>query len=206
MRDPGLTGSILDRSVAAMTLEAGPLMRAAAVALAVALTAAAAQFTIPLPFTAGPFTMGPLAVLLTGAALGARLGFVAQALYLAAGAAGLAVFTPSPTLPPGPLRLIGPTGGYLMAYPIAAFLTGYLAERGWDRRYLTSYAAMLAGLFLIFTGGVTWLAAAYTGSFAAAFAQGAAPFILADLVKAAAAAMILPQLWWFVGQAEGRRP
>jgi biotin transport system substrate-specific component len=63
---------------------------------------------------------------------------------------------------------------------------------------------MLAGLFLIFTGGVTWLAAAYTGSFAAAFAQGAAPFILADLVKAAAAAMILPQLWRFVGPAEGR--
>jgi biotin transport system substrate-specific component len=204
MRDHVVTGSILDRSVAAITLEAGPLIRAAAVALAVALTAAAAQFTILLPFTAVPFTMGPLAVLLTGAALGARLGFVAQALYLAAGAAGLAVFTPSPTLPPGPLRLIGPTGGYLMAYPIAAFLTGYLAERGWDRRYLTSYAAMLAGLFLIFTGGVTWLAVAYTGSFAAAFAQGAAPFILADLVKAAAAAMILPQLWRFVGPAEGR--
>jgi biotin transport system substrate-specific component len=162
MGDHGLTGSILDRSVAAITLEAGPLIRAAAVALAVALTAAAAQFTILLPFTAVPFTMGPLAVLLTGAALGSRLGFVAQALYLAAGAAGLAVFTPSPTLPPGPLRLIGPTGGYLMAYPIAAFLTGYLAERGWDRRYLTSYAAMLAGLFLIFTSGVTWLAVAYT--------------------------------------------
>jgi biotin transporter BioY len=95
MRDHVVTGSILDRSVAAITLEAGPLIRAAAVALAVALTAAAAQFTILLPFTAVPFTMGPLAVLLTGAALGARLGFVAQALYLAAGAAGLAVFTPS---------------------------------------------------------------------------------------------------------------
>jgi biotin transport system substrate-specific component len=195
MREHVLTGSILDRSVAAMTRTAAPLIRAAAVALAVVLTAAAAQFTILLPFTAVPFTMGPFAVLLTGAALGARPGFVAQALYLAAGAAGLAVFTPSLTLPPGPLRLIGPTGGYLMAYPIAAFVTGYLAQRGWDRRYLTSFAAMLVGLLVIFTGGVTWLAVAYTHSFAAAFAQGAAPFILADLVKAAAAALILPQVW-----------
>ena len=200
MRDHVLAGSILDRSVATITLEAGPLIRAAAVALAVALTAAAAQFTILLPFTAVPFTMGPFAVLLTGAALGARLGFVAQALYLAAGAAGLPVFTPSPTLPPGPLRLIGPTGGYLMAYPIAAFVTGYLSQRGWDRRYLTSFAAMLAGLFVIFTGGVTWLAVAFTGSLAAAFAQGAAPFILIDFVKAAAAAMILPQIWKVVGR------
>jgi biotin transport system substrate-specific component len=200
MRDHVLAGSLLDRSVATMTLEAGPLIRAAAVALAVALTAAAAQFTILLPFTAVPFTMGPFAVLLTGAALGARLGFVTQALYLAAGAAGLPVFTPSPTLPPGPLRLIGPTGGYLMAYPLAAFATGYLAQHGWDRRYLTSFAAMLAGLFVIFTGGVTWLAVAFTGSLAAAFAQGAAPFILIDLVKAAAAAMVLPQVWKVVGR------
>jgi biotin transport system substrate-specific component len=91
--------------------------------------------------------------------------------------------------------LIGPTGGYLMAYPVAALVTGYLAQRGWDRRYLTSFAAMLVGLLVIFTGGVTWLAAVYTHSLAAAFAQGAAPFILADLVKAAAAALILPLVW-----------
>ncbi len=195
MRAHVFAGSILDRSVATATLQVAPIIRAAAVALAVALTAAAAQFTIPLPFTAVPFTLGPLAVLLTGAALGARLGFVAQMLYLAAGATGLAVFTPSPTLPPGALRLIGPTGGYLMAYPIAAFTIGFLAQRGWDRRYLTSFAAMLAGLVVIFTGGVSWLALMYTTSFAAAFAQGAAPFLLTDILKAAAAAMILPQAW-----------
>ena len=200
MRDHVLSESILDRSVATVQLQTAPLIRGAAVALAVVLTAAAAQFTLPVPFTAVPFTLGPLAVLLTGAALGARLGFVAQALYLAAGAAGLSVFTPSPTLPPGALRLIGPTGGYLMAYPIAAFTIGFLAQRGWDRRYLTSFAAMLVGLAVIFTGGVSWLAIAYTGSFATAFAQGAAPFILPDLVKAAAAAMILPQAWRIYGR------
>ena len=195
MRDHAFSGSILDRSVATVTLQAAPLIRAAAVALAVVLTAAAAQFTLPLPFTAVPFTLGPLAVLLTGAALGSRLGFVAQMLYLSAGAAGLSVFTPSVTLPPGALRLIGPTGGYLLAYPIAAFVTGLLAERGWDRRYLTSFAAMIAGLVVIFTGGVSWLAINYTKSVSLAFAQGAAPFLLADLLKAAAAAMILPQAW-----------
>ena len=200
MRDHVSSGSILDRSVATVTLQAAPVIRGAAVVLSVVLTAAAAQFTIPLPFTAVPFTLGPLAVLLTGAALGARLGFVTQALYLAAGAIGLAVFTPSLTLPPGALRLIGPTGGYLLAYPIAAFAVGLLAQRGWDRRYLTSFAAMLVGLAIIFTGGVTWLAVAFTGSFALAFAQGAAPFILADLVKAAAAAMILPQAWKLYGR------
>ena len=195
MRDHVFSGSILDRSVATVSLQAAPMIRAAAVALAVLLTAAAAQFTLPLPFTAVPFTLGPLAVLLTGAALGARLGFVTQALYLAAGAIGLSVFTPSVTLPPGALRLIGPTGGYLLAYPVAAFVVGYLAQRGWDRRYLTSLAAMLVGLTIIFAAGVSWLAIAFTGSFAVAFAQGAAPFILADLVKAAAAALILPQAW-----------
>jgi biotin transport system substrate-specific component len=186
-------GSLLESRVA--TLEPAPLLRAAAVALAVLLTAGAAQFTMPLPFTAVPFTFGPMAVLLTGAALGSRLGFTAQALYLAAGATGLSVFTPSATLPPGALRLLGPTGGYLIAYPVAAFVTGFLAERGWDRRYVTSLAAMLVGLAIILFSGVIWLAAVYTRSLPAAVAQGFAPFILADLVKCAAAAAILPQAW-----------
>ena len=111
-----------------------------------ALTAAAAQISLPLPFTAVPFTLQPMVVLLGGMALGPRLGMASQMLYLAAGIAGLPVFAASPMLPPGPLRLLGPTGGYLMAYPFAAFVTGALAERGFDRRYLTSVLAMLAGL------------------------------------------------------------
>ena len=121
-------------------------VRAAAVGLGVLITAAAAQFTMPVPFTAVPFVLTPFAVMLVGAALGSRLGFATQVLYLAAGAAGLPVFAPSLVLPPGAGRLIGPTGGYLLAYPVAAFVTGWLAERGWDRRYLTSLASMLAGL------------------------------------------------------------
>ena len=177
-------------------------IRIAVVALAVALTSAAAQFTTPLPFTAVPFTLTPMAVLLTGAALGSRLGAISQALYLAAGALGLAVFSPSATLPPGWLRLIGPTGGYLMAYPLAAFATGLLAERGWDRRYATSLGAMLVGLAIIYLGGVSWLMAAFQPSLAAAIAAGLAPFLALDLLKAAAAAWILPRTWRLLGRRE----
>lgn len=173
--------------------------RALVVALAVVLTSASAQFTMPLPFTAVPFVLTPMVVLLTSAALGSRLGLLAQVIYVAAGAAGLAIFAPSPTLPPGFLRLIGPTGGYLMAYPIAAFVTGSLAERGWDRRYLTSAAAMLAGLAVIFIGGVAWLSVSTTHSLSLAIAGGFLPFVALDVVKVLAAAAILPQAWRLIG-------
>jgi biotin transport system substrate-specific component len=175
-------------------------IKAAVVGLAVALTAASAQFTLPMPFTVVPFTLTPMAVILTGAALGSRLGALSQALYVLAGALGLAVFAPSATLAPGFLRLIGPTGGYLLAYPLAAFVTGYLTERGWDRRYATSALAMLAGLAVIYAGGMAWLTAAYTGSIAAAFTAGVAQFVLLDVLKVAAAAMILPSTWRLVGR------
>src|SRR5215203_2614351 len=109
-------------------------MRIAAVLFVTALTAAAAQISIPLPFTPVPFTLQPMVVLLGGAALGARLGMLSQVFYLALGIAGLPVFANSP-LPQGALRLLGPTGGYLISYPFAAWLTGMLAERGFDRNY-----------------------------------------------------------------------
>ncbi len=170
-----------------------PAVRIAAVALAVALTATAAQFAVVLPFTAVPFTLTPLVVLLTGAALGSRLGAAAQMAYLAAGVVGLQVFAPSVILPPGAARLLGPTGGYLLAYPAAAFLVGLLAERGWDRRLWTSALAMAAGLVVIYLGGFAWMTR-FAASPAAAFAQGVAPFILADLAKVVIAAMMLPRL------------
>jgi biotin transport system substrate-specific component len=185
--------TLLDRT---LTRSAATVpLRMAAVLLAAALTAAAAQFTTAVPFTAVPFTLTPIAVLVTGAVLGSRLGAFAQVTYLTAGILGLSVFSPSASLPPGALRLMGPTGGYLLAYPLAAFVTGWLSERGWDRRYLSSLGALLLGLAVIYAGGVLWLTAAYTSSASAAVTAGLAPFAVLDILKLTAAAMVLPRAW-----------
>jgi len=178
-------------------------IRAAAVVLIAALTATAAQISVPLPFTPVPFTLQPMIVLLGGAALGSRLGMAGQVLYLLAGIAGLPVFAASPVLPQGLLRLLGPTGGYLLSYPLAAFLTGALAERGFDRRYGTSVAAMAAGLAVIFACGVCWLAwFAQPSSLGldAAVRTGLYPFIPADILKILIAAAVMPGLWTLTGR------
>jgi biotin transport system substrate-specific component len=165
------------------------------------LTVIAAQVSVPLPFTPVPLTFQPMVVLLGGAALGARLGMASQIVYLALGIAGLPVFAASPFLPPGAARLLGPTGGYLMSYPLAAFVAGWLAERGLDRRYLTAVAAMACGLAVVYAGGVLWLAlfAQPARGFSAALAAGFYPFIIPDLLKLLVAAAVLPGLWWLTG-------
>ena len=190
------TGTLLT-TVSSRTDTSGAI-RAAAVLFVTVLTAVAAQVSFPLPFTPVPFTLQPMIVLVGGAALGARLGFTSQALYLLAGIAGLPVFAASGTLPQGFLRLLGPTGGFLMAYPFAAFVAGYLAERGFDRRYLTSVLAMTAGLGLVFACGVTWLAffaAPAAFGLTRALEVGLYPFIGVDVVKILLAAAVLPSVW-----------
>ena len=171
--------------------------RAGAVLFVTILTAVAAQISVPLPFTPVPFTFQPMVVLVGAAALGARLGALSQVLYLALGLAGLPVFAASPLLAQGGTRLLGPTGGYLMSYPLAAFVAGALAERGFDRRYLTAVFAMTCGLAIVFAGGVFWLTAfAQVRGLSAALAAGFYPFIAADFVKLLLAAGIMPSLWW----------
>jgi len=180
-------------------------IRGGAVLLIAAATAAAAQVSIPLGFTPVPLVLQDVMVLIGGAALGSRLGMTAQILYLLAGIAGLPVFAASPVLPQGPLRLLGPTGGYLISYPFAAFLAGYLAERGFDRRYWTSVLAMLAGLVVIFAFGVTWIAlfARPAGvGFDAALRTGFYPFVLGDIVKILLGATVLPGIWKLVGRRD----
>lgn len=207
-----LSGTTFVQALATRTDAHSParLIRAAAVLFVAALTAAAAQVSIPLPFTAVPFTFQPTVVLIGGLALGSRLGMTSQLLYLAAGLAGFQVFAASATLPPGPLRLLGPTGGYLLAYPLAAFVAGWLAERGLDRRYAGSLLALVAGLLVVYTSGVLWLALfARVGAESAAvglqraFVTGVLPFAAADLVKLAAAAAILPGAWRLLGSRSG---
>jgi biotin transport system substrate-specific component len=197
----GVRGTLLTAIAAGGEMRTG--IRVASVLLITALTAAAAQVSIPLPFTPVPFTLQPMVVLLGGAALGARLGLSAQVLYLLAGIAGLPVFAASAVLPQGPLRLLGPTGGFLWSYPVAAFVAGSLAERGFDRRYLTSVAAMTCGLAIVFACGVTWLAlfARPAGiGVDAALRTGFYPFVPADIFKVLIAAAIMPSLWRLLGR------
>ncbi|MBP1635348.1 MAG: BioY protein [Acidobacteria bacterium] len=175
-------------------------IRTAAVLFVAVLTAAASQLSLPLPFTPIPLTVQPMVVLLGGAVLGARAGAVSQLLYLALGLAGLPVFAASPLLPQGAARLLGPTGGYLMAYPAAAFVAGWLAQRGLDRRYLTAVLAMLAGLAVIYASGTLWLAFVLSPSnpaqaLAPAIRGGVFPFVLADTLKLLFAAGVMPLAW-----------
>jgi biotin transport system substrate-specific component len=189
--------TILDQvSMRAASANAWTGVQMLSVLFVTVLTAAGAQLSFPLPFTPVPFTIQPMIVLIGAAALGSRLGALAQIGYLMLGIAGLPVFAFSPELPQGMARLLGPTGGYLMAYPIAAFVTGLLAERGLDRRYLTSILAMGVGLSVIFLGGVLWIAR--LAGIEAALATGLYPFVVVDAIKVIAAGLVLPTAWKFL--------
>lgn len=196
--------TLLDHvSVGAASSAAWKSIRLGSALFVTALTAAAAQVSVHVAFTPVPLTLQPIVVLLGSAALGARLGASSQALYLLLGIVGLPVFAASPILPQGVGRLLGPTGGYLLAYPLAAFITGWLAERGFDRRFGTSAVAMTAGLCALFVGGVAWLAIGMGGTgqpagLETALAAGFYPFFFVDLVGVIVASAILPLLWTLV--------
>jgi biotin transport system substrate-specific component len=165
--------------------------RALAVPLGAALVAIAAQLAIPLPGTPVPMTLQPLAVLLVGGWLGARLGAGALILYLALGAAGLPVFTPYGL--PGIARLLGPTGGYLLAYPVAAFAVGRLVGATEPARkpgVARLSLAVFTGLVLIHLGGLAQLLI-LTGSATGALRLGTLPFLIGDLLKVAIAVLVL---------------
>ena len=166
-------------------------VRVAAVVLGALVVAAAAQVSIPLPGTPVPMTLQPMAVLLVGGLLGARLGALSMILYLAMGAAGLPVFTPSPVLLPGIGRLLGPTGGYLLAYPVAAWAVGTVVRDG--SRVWRVACGVLAGIVLIHLGGLAQLAI-LTGNVSAAARLATWPFLLGDLLKLAILVPVLTKL------------
>lgn len=167
--------------------------RIGAVVLGTALVTLAAQIAVPLPGTPVPMTLQPLAVLLVGGLLGARLGAASMVLYLALGIAGLPVFTPTVPLL-GVARLFGPTGGYLLAYPVAAFAVGWIAaDPGRKPGVGRTALAVIAGLVLIHVGGLAQLLI-LTGSFEGAARLGTLPFLLGDLGKVAVAMAVLTKL------------
>ena len=156
--------------------------RAVAIAAAAILTAVAAKIAVPLPGIPVPFTLQPVAVLLSGVLLGAAGGMSSQLLYLAAGMVGLPVFAAGGGLP----YLLGPTGGYLLAFPIAAWVAGAAASR-WRGVPGVVFGALL-GLLMIHAGGLSWLAA--LSGREAATAVGLAPFFVGDLLKIALVALV----------------
>jgi len=166
------------------------IRRAAAVVLGALLVAGAAQVAVPLPGTPVPMTLQPMAVLLVGGLLGARLGALSMILYLAMGAAGLPVFTPTVPLL-GVARLFGPTGGYLLAYPVAAWAVGAVVAEGRNVRRVA--LGVVAGLVLIHLGGLAQLAI-LTGNLSAAARFGTWPFLLGDLIKIAVLVPVLAKL------------
>jgi biotin transporter BioY len=170
-----------------------PLDWTRAVSLAVAfslLTALAAQIVIPIGPV--PITAQTFAVLLTGALLGSRLGAMAMIIYLVEGASGLPFFYGGHG---GFSHLLGPTGGYLVAFPAAAFVTGAFAENGWDKRFPTAVVAMAVGSLVILLAGWAWFAAITQSSLLVAFQISVAKFIPGDIVKILLAAALLPAGW-----------
>ena len=159
------------------------------------VTALAAQIEIALPGILVPITGQTFAVLLSGAVLGARRGFLALLLYLTEGLIGLPVFAGGAA---GPAVLVGPTAGYLVGFPFAAAVTGMLAERGWDRRFFTMLAAMLLGSVVIFGAGLLGLSRFVSAD--RLLATGLLPFIPGDLIKSSLAALAFPALWGRFGR------
>ena len=165
---------------------------AAAVVGATALTATAAQVSITLPGSAIPFTLQPMAVLLAGVVLGARGGALSQVLYLVAGVAGASAFAWSPVLLPGAARLLGPTGGFLLAFPLAAGVAGWLGDRGVTRTVPGTAAAMVAGLAVVYAGGVAWASLFVPAPASVGVLATFVPYAAADLVKVVLVAPLVP--------------
>lgn len=157
------------------------------VGFAIAL-ALASQVAVPIPGTPVPITLQPLVVVLAGMWLGPAAGAASMVLYLVVGAAGLPVFSPYGA--PGIARFVGPTGGYLFAYPVAAFVAGVVARRA--PSLLGRWVAALAGTSVLLLGGLTQLAI-LTGSVSQAVTLGIHPFVPLDAVKALVAALLVPR-------------
>jgi biotin transport system substrate-specific component len=183
---------IVARPIALVVLPGSLLWKIVLVLAGSALIALAAQVRIPLPFRPVPVTGQTFAVLLVAAALG-RLGLWSVIAYLIEGAMGLPVFAGGTF---GVATIVGPTGGYLIGFALAAAIIGSAAERGWDRHLATALAAMLLGEVAIYICGLAWLARFPLP--VPLLDAGLFPFIPGDVLKMVLAALALPAAWRLV--------
>lgn len=187
------TGALIDAAIPRPGTRAKALLWNASIVMGASVVMALlAQLTIPLPIV--PITGQTLGVLLIGASLGSRRGALAMLAYLAQGAMGAPVFAGAAG---GAAVLAGPTAGYLYGFVAAAFVVGWLAERGLDRNIFTAAAAMLAGQGVIYAVALPWLAL-YVPS-TELLAAGLLPFIPGALAKLVIAAALFPAVWRLVG-------
>jgi biotin transport system substrate-specific component len=161
--------------------------QAAIVTAASLFVALCARLTVPLPFTPVPLTLQNFGVLTVGLLLGSRRGFAALTLYLVEGAFGLPVFSPA-ILGSGITHLLGPTGGFLMAYPVVAFIAGYIYEHS-SRRFAWAAVSAVAAELVLFAGGLSWLAV-LTHSVSLALRYGLYWFVFAEVIKVLMAAAV----------------
>ena len=175
----------------------GALADALVVLAGAGLIAATSVVSIPLPFTPVPISGSTFGVLLVGASLGRSRGASAALLCVLFGIVGAPVFAGGAH---GWAVITGASGGYIVAYPVAAALAGFLAERRWDRRFSSATAAMLAGNVVIYLFGLSWLAVVAGTSLEKTLELGLYPFVAGDLVKLYLAAAILPTAWRLVAR------
>src|SRR5487761_53425 len=177
---------------------AGLVTDAVLIALGAGLLAGSAQLSLALPFTPVPITGQTFAVLLVGASLGTVRGATSALLYLLLGVAGAPVYAHGAE---GFAVITGASGGYLVSYPFASALTGWLAERRWDRRFSSAVGAMLTGNVLIYLVGLPWLAVVLHTGLEKTFELGLYPFVPGDTLKLYLAAGLLPTAWRLVGRS-----
>lgn len=161
------------------------------------VTAASAQIAIPLPFTPVPLTLQTFAVLVGAASLGATRSVLAQTLYFALAAAGAPVLAGGSG---GIDKALGATGGYLIGFIVASFVVGSIASRGATTQIKSTVLAYTAGSVVIYLLGFIWLAQFTGNGFAWALTHGVTPFIVGDIIKAAAAGLLLPSAWKLVSK------
>jgi biotin transport system substrate-specific component len=161
------------------------------------LIAASAQLSVKLPFTPVPITGQTFAVVLVGASLGSLRGTASAMLYLWLGVAGAPIYAHHAS---GWDVITSASGGYIVGFVLAAAAAGFLAERGWDRRFSSSIGAMLTGNLIVYLVGLPWLAVVLDTNLEKTFEYGLYPFVPGDIFKLYLAAVLLPTAWRLVAR------